>query len=389
LDAIHQAAKQEVDEAIAWASERPLARVEDVLLDVYAGGPYRPDPSQPSPPRLLEPPEGGQELTLGKAVLDAMNVAMDMDKNVVLFGEDVGKPGGLYKTSAGLFEKFGGQRAVSTPIAETAIIGAGIGAAMAGMRPICEIMFSDFLGVCLDQIANHAAKQRYMSGGETGVPMTIRVMCGPSAAGGSGAQHSQSLEAWLLHVPGLKVVYPSTPREAKGLLLSCIWDEDPCVIIENTKLVNGKKGFVPEGDYRIPIGVADIKRHGKDISIITYGWQVHEALAAAVKLESDGIDVEVVDLRTLLPLDYETFLASITKTRRALVLTAAVGFCGFAAELAATISSELHERLLQPVRRLTGMFAPISFARHVEALQMPNAANIRTTILDMFSSERK
>jgi pyruvate/2-oxoglutarate/acetoin dehydrogenase E1 component len=171
--------------------------------------------------------------------------------------------------------------------------------------------------------------------------------------------------------------------------VECIWDDDPCVIIENTKLVNGKKTPVPEGDYRIPIGVADIKRRGKDLSIITYGWQVPEALGAAALLEKDGIDIEVVDLRTLMPLDYATMLSSVEKTRRALVVTASVGFCGYAAELAATISLDLHARLLQPVRRLTGAYAPISFARHHEIAQMPNAASIRDTVLAMMAEQRQ
>jgi pyruvate/2-oxoglutarate/acetoin dehydrogenase E1 component/TPP-dependent pyruvate/acetoin dehydrogenase alpha subunit len=389
LEKIDAAAKAEVDDAIAWALGRPLVPMEEATTDVYAGGVYTPDSRHPIAAQAVRPPgKSDRELTFGKAVLDAMDLAMATDKDVVLFGEDVGKPGGLYKTSEGLYAKYGAMRVVSTPIAETAIIGAGIGSALAGMRPICEIMFNDFLGVCMDQIANHAAKQRYMSGGKTNVPMTIRTMCGPSAAGGSGAQHTQSLEAWLLHIPGLKVVYPSTPLEAKGLLLSCIWDDDPCVIIENTKLVNGKKSPVPEGDYRIPIGVADIKRHGKDLSIITYGWQVQEALTAATMLEKEGIDIEVVDLRTLMPLDYATMLSSAAKTRRALVVTASVGFCGYSAELAATISADLHGQLLQPVRRMTGAYAPISCARHHEVAQMPNADSIRGAVLAMMTERR-
>ena len=326
-------------------------------------------------------------MTLGGAIRDAMDVALTASKDVVLMGEDVGKPGGLQKTSQGLWAKHGADRILSTPIAETAIIGAGIGAALAGMRPICEIMFSDFLGVCLDQIANHAAKQRFMSGGRTPLPMTIRCMLGPNPIGGTGAQHTQSLEAWLLHIPGLKVVYPSTPREAKGLLTSCIWDEDPCVMFENTKLIHTQKGPVPAGDYRVPIGVADVKRQGKDFTVITYGWQVHEALAAAGELAKDGIDVEVVDLRSLLPLDYPTVLDSVRKTRRALVLTAATQFGGFSGEIASTVNEQLWRELRGPVQRMGADFAPIGYARHLEMAQIPRSAAIVKRIRGMVKAD--
>jgi len=382
LDDFDAAAKAEVDEAITWALSRPQTGVEELERDIYDKPEYLPRPGQY--PRFAdhEPSPSGPttQLTLGAAVRDAMEVAMAASKDVILLGEDVGKPGGLQKTSVGLYDKFGGDRIISTPIAETAIVGAGIGAALAGMRPICEIMFSDFLGVCLDQVANHAAKQRFMSAGQTSVPMTMRVMLGPNPFGGTGAQHTQSLEAWLLHVPGLKVVYPSTPREAKGLLATCIWDDDPCAIFENTKLLHTQKGEVPQGDYRIPLGVADIKRVGKDISVVTYGWQVHEALAAAVELQKDGIEVEVVDLRSLLPLDYPTVFESVRKTRRALVLTAATQFCGFSGEIASTINEELHRELHLPAQRMGAPYSPIGYARQLEAAQLPRAAGIAERI---------
>jgi len=382
LQKLEADAKQEVQEAIEWALAKPATEVNELLKDIYSDERMVPRPGYYPSFGAHEPEPAGEqsEMTLGGAVRDAMDVALTASRDVVLMGEDVGKPGGLQKTSQGLYAKHGADRILSTPIAETAIIGAGIGAALAGLRPICEIMFSDFLGVCLDQIANHAAKQRFMSGGKTPLPMTIRCMLGPNPIGGTGAQHTQSLEAWLLHIPGLKVIYPSTPREAKGLLLSCIWDEDPCVFFENTKLIHTQKGQVPAGDYRVPIGVADVKREGKDLSVITYGWQVHEALAAAGELAKEGIDVEVVDLRSLLPLDFPTVLESVRKTRRALVVTAATQFAGFSGEIASTINEELWKDLRGPAQRMGADFAPIGYARHLEMAQMPRAVSIAARI---------
>jgi 2-oxoisovalerate dehydrogenase E1 component len=325
-------------------------------------------------------------MTMVEAIRNAQDLALELNPEVILLGEDIGDPpGGLYLTSQGLQTKHGKHRVLPTPIAETAIIGAGIGAALAGMKPVCEIMFSDFLGVCIDQIANHAAKQRFMSGGKSHVPMTIRVLGGPNMMGGSGAQHSQALEAWLLHIPGIKVVTASTPRDAKGLLTSCIHDEDPCVFLESTRLLNSIKGEVPEGDFRIPLGVADVKRKGSDVTIIAYGWQVHEALAAAEKLAADKIEAEVIDLRSLVPLDYATVLESVRKTKRAVVVHAAVRFCGFGAEIASTLSEELHDVLAGPVRRLGGDYSPIAFARPLEAEQFPNAERIAQTVRQMMT----
>ena len=222
-----------------------------------------------------------------EAVREAQDLALALDKTVFLLGEDIGDPpGGVFKTSAGLQTKYGA-RVRPTPIAEQAIVGAAIGASLVGMRPVAEIMFNDFAGVCIDQIYNHAAKQRYMSGGKTHVPLTIRMMVG-GGIGGFGAQHSQSLEAWLLHTPGLKVVYPSTAFDAKGLLLSCIFDEDPCIQLESIKLLFSARDEVPTGDYRVPLGVAKMRREGADISLISYGWQMPECLAAAETVAKGG-----------------------------------------------------------------------------------------------------
>lgn len=381
LDDIDAIEKRAVNEALEWALTCDPADLGEVERDVYAGD------VQPRAGIYVRHAEresaytgDTQDLTMGGAICDAMDAAMSADREVVLMGEDVGHPGGLQKTSQDLIKKHGRDRVLSTPIAESAIIGAGIGSALVGMRPICEIMYSDFLAVCMDQIANHAAKQRFMSGGISNLPMTIRVMIGPSPLGGSGAQHTQSFEAWLLHVPGMKVVYPSTAREAKGLLMSCIHDDDPCVHLESTRLMHTQRGAVPTGDYRIPIGVADVKRTGTDLSIITYGWQVHESLAAATELAKEGIDVEVVDLRTLMPLDYPTMFESVTKTGRVLVVTAATQFCGMSGEIASTVAEVLHRELKAPVSRLGANYAPIGYARALEQAQLPHAGTIATRV---------
>jgi 2-oxoisovalerate dehydrogenase E1 component len=311
-----------------------------------------------------------------EAIVSAQDIALEKDKGVFLLGEDIGDPpGGVFATSRGLQTKYGAERVRPTPIAETAIIGAGIGAALVGMRPVAEIMFNDFAGVCLDQIFNHAAKQRYMSGAATHVPMTVRMMVG-GGIGGFGAQHSQSLEAWLTHSPGLKVAFPSTPFDAKGLLLSCIFDEDPCIMLESIKLLRGIRGEVPLEDYRIPLGVAKVRREGTDISLISYGWQVAECLAAAEELAKDGVSAEVIDLRTLVPLDYARVLDSVKKTRRALVVHAATEFCGFGGELASTINEECFSVLKAPACRLGADYAPIAYSREIEMNQIPSANSI-------------
>jgi len=236
----------------------------------------------------------------------------------------------------------------------------------------------------MDQIANHAAKQRFMSGAATHVPMTMRMMVG-GGTGGFGAQHSQSLEAWLTHIPGLKVAYPSTAYDAKGLLLSCIFDEDPCVHLESIKLLFTLKEETPVEDYRIPLGVARLRREGGDISLITYGWQVQECLAAAERLAAEGISAEVIDLRTLVPLDYARVFDSVKKTGRALVVHAATEFCGFGAELAATIGRELFGKLKAPVERLGADFAPIAYSREIELNQIPNQGSIAARVRELLA----
>jgi 2-oxoisovalerate dehydrogenase E1 component len=377
LAAIDQAAQDEVDQAIKKAMASPVTPAEETLIDVFADASVPPRRGH-YPQREAEAQPAGDTKTMAmfEAVRDAQEIALATDKNVFLIGEDIADPpGGVFKTSLGLQGKFGKDRVLPTPIAEQAIIGAGIGASLVGMRPVAEIMFIDFAGVCMDQIFNHAAKQRYMSGAATHVPMTIRMLVG-GGVGGFGAQHSQSLEAWLTHTPGLKVTFPSNPADAKGLLLSCIFDEDPCVQLESIKQLLGARGEVPLGDYRIPLGVAKVRREGSDISFITYGWQVDECLAAAEELAKEGVSAEVIDLRTLVPLDYHRVLDSVRKTRRALVVHAATEFGGFGGELASTIGEELFSVLKAPVGRLGADYAPIAYSRDIEMSQIPSARSI-------------
>jgi pyruvate/2-oxoglutarate/acetoin dehydrogenase E1 component/TPP-dependent pyruvate/acetoin dehydrogenase alpha subunit len=378
LAGIDAAAAAEVAEAIEFASASSPIGTDDMLNDVYAD-PVDVPRRGVFPIREAEVAVSGEtrKMAMYEAVISAQDYALGADKGVFLLGEDIGDPpGGVFKTTAGLQTKWGKERVRPTPIAEQAIIGAATGAALVGMRPVAEIMFADFMGVCLDQITNHAAKQRYMSGGATNVPMTMRILCA-GGLGGFGAQHSQSLEAWLLHVPGLKVVYPSTTLDARGLLTSCIFDDDPCVHLESMALLFGaSKEEVPLGDYRVPFGVAKVRREGTDISLITFGWQVYQCLAAADELAKEGVSAEVIDLRSLMPLDYHRVLDSVKKTRRALVVHAATEFCGLGSEIASTINEELFPILKGPACRFGADYSPISFSKEIEAKQMPHTASI-------------
>ncbi len=315
-------------------------------------------------------------LTMSAAIAQALDLALARDPAVFVLGEDIEDPiGGVMRATAGLSTRHGRQRVRNTPISEQAIVGAAIGASLAGMRPVAEVMLMDFLAVCMDQVANHAAKLRYMSGGRTHVPITLR-----TAVGGGrqfGAQHSQSLEAWLMHVPGLKVAVPSTPADAKGLLTSCIADDDPCIHMETMSLLF-TRGPVPEGVHTLRLGEAAVRRAGDDVTVVSWGWQVPEALAAAETLAKEGTSVEVLDLRTLVPLDRAAVLASVARTRRVVVVHAATRFAGPGAELAATISAELFGELAAPVARLGSAYAPVPYAAELERLLYPD----RTSIVD-------
>ena len=382
LAQIDNAAKAEVKEAVGFALASAVTGEEEMLLDVYGDPTVVPKRGQREK-RAEEAHHTGEtrEMAMFEAIQDAQELALQLDDSVFFLGEDIGESGGVFKCFKGMQDKWG-ERVRPTPIAEQAIIGCATGAALVGMRPVAEIMFCDFVGVCLDQIVNHAAKQRYMSGGATHVPLTIRTIAG-GGIGGFGAQHSQSTEALLLHTPGLKIVYPSTPTEAKGLLLSCIFDDDPCIQFESMMLTYALREEVPLGDYRIPLGVAKVKRVGSDISLITYGWQVMHCLKAAEELAKVGISAEVLDLRTLMPLDYDRILTSVEKTGRALVVHAATEFCGLGAEIASTINEALFTQLKAPASRFGAAYAPIAYSKIIETAQIPHAGSIAARVREL------
>jgi pyruvate dehydrogenase E1 component beta subunit len=308
---------------------------------------------------------------------------MRADPRVFLLGEDIGVYGGAFGVTKGMFQEFGEERVRDTPLSEHAITGAAAGAAMTGMRPVVEIMFSDFLTIALEQLANQAAKARYQFGGQVSVPMVLRT------AGGSGTgaaeQHSQSLEAWVCHVPGLKVVIPSTPYDAKGLLKSSIEDPNPVVFIEQ-KLLYRQKGPVPDPaeEYTIPLGVADVKRIGRDLTIVTYGRMVPRCLEAAGKLSEDGIDAEVIDIRTLVPLDSSCIIESVKKSGRAMIVHEACQTAGFGAEIAAVIAaSDAFFHLDAPIRRVAGLDVPIPYNPVLEASVVPTIEKIMAAAKDL------
>lgn len=312
----------------------------------------------------------------------ALHDAMNTDPNVIVFGEDLADPegGGVVGVTKGLSTAFGDTRVRSTPISEQAIIGAGIGAAIAGLRPVTEIMLMNFTTVAMDMIVNHAAKLRFMSGGQTHVPMVIRTMTGTGL--GNGGQHSDYLEAWFAHTAGLKVVTYSTPAEAYGLLLSAIFDDDPVIFIEDI-LGYFSPGPAPERGKAIPLGKANVVRAGTDVTIISYGAMVNKALAAATALAKSGVQAEVVDLRTIAPYDAETVLASVSKTGRALIVHEATRAYGVGAEIAAELSQRLHGRLKAPVQRVGSAFCAVPYSKPLETAFAPTAASIEAAVRAM------
>jgi pyruvate dehydrogenase E1 component beta subunit len=322
-----------------------------------------------------------REITYAQAIREAMSEEMRRDPKVFLLGEDVGVYGGAFGVSAGMIQEFGEERVRDTPISEAAITGAAVGAAITGMRPIVEIMFSDFLTIAMDQLANQAAKVRYQFGGQAAVPMVLRA---PGGSGtGAAAQHSQSVEAWVCNVPGLKVVIPSTPYDAKGLLKTAIRDDNPVVFLEQ-KLLYRTKGPVPEEEYTLPLGSAEVKRPGRDLSLISYGRMVPRSLEVAAALAKEGLEVEVVDIRSLRPLDTATIVASARKTGRVLVVHEAPQFGGFGGEIAAAVGdSEAFYYLDAPIRRLGAMETPVPYNRHLEAHVVPTAERITAAVRDL------
>jgi pyruvate/2-oxoglutarate/acetoin dehydrogenase E1 component len=312
------------------------------------------------------------QLMYREALRAALFEEMRRDPRVFVIGEEVGRYGGAYAVTKGLLEEFGAQRVVDAPISEASTVGLGVGAAVVGLRPVVELMYVDFIGLAGDQIANQMAKLRYMTGGQVTVPMVLRTQGGTGRS--AGAQHSQSLEAWLVHVPGLRVVMPATPADAKGLLKSAIRSDDPVVFIEHKGLY-ALKGEVPDGEHLVPLGQARLAREGKQVSIITYSRMVHFALEAARILEEEGVDAEVLDLRCLAPLDWDAVLASVRRTRRAVVVSEAHRTAGFSAELAARIGEEAFDVLEAAVARVAAKDVPVP-ATHLEKLSIPSPEEI-------------
>jgi pyruvate/2-oxoglutarate/acetoin dehydrogenase E1 component len=319
------------------------------------------------------------EKTYREAIIEALAEEMRRDDRVVLIGEDVGKFGGAMGASKGLFAEFGPERVIDTPISEAAIVGSALGMALTGQRPVAELMFIDFVGVCMDQIANQVAKVRYMLGGQVKVPLVIRTQGG--AGKGYAAQHSQSLEAWFTHIPGLKVVMPSKPGDAKGLLKSAIRDDNPVMFIEH-KLLYNLKGEVPEDpEYLIPLGVAEVKREGSHLTLVSYSRQVLNCLEAAGELSRHGIEAEVIDLRTLRPMDFETIAASIQKTGRLVTVEEGYPQCGIGAEIIARACERCMDSLDMPPIRIAAKDTPIPFARVLEQATIPSPQSIAQRIL--------
>ncbi|PWH20890.1 MAG: alpha-ketoacid dehydrogenase subunit beta [Ardenticatenia bacterium] len=330
-----------------------------------------------SPDLIVQVPPGvpAKEMSYQEAIREALREEMMRDPSVFLLGEDIGKHGGAFGVTRTLYDQFGPERVRNTPISENTIAGAAIGAALVGMRPVAEIMFVDFSGLAIDQIANQAAKLRFMTGGQCKVPMVVRMPQGGGAGKSTAAQHSQSLEVWYAHIPGLKVVFPSTPYDAKGLLKAAIRDDNPVVFLEH-KFLYSFRGLVPEEDYVLPLGKCDVKRQGSDVTVVASGYMVWHAMAAAKQLEQEGISVEVVDVCTISPLDEETIGRSVRKTGRAVVVAEAVRSYGPASEWAMVIIEQAFDYLKAPIVRLTGRFAPVPFADSIEKGFWPDTGDV-------------
>ena len=328
-----------------------------------------------------------RELSFAQAIREALDEELARDENIILFGEDIGKWGGVFRTTEGLMEKYGPERVVDTPLSEEGYVGLAVGIAMTGMHPVPEIMFGDFITLAMDQIVNQAAKMRYMTGGQVKVPITIRATMGGGRS--SGAQHSQSWHAWFAHVPGLKVVVPSTPYDAKGLLKTALREPNPVVFFEDKVMYQKIKGNVPEEEYVIPFGEADIKRSGDDVTIIALSRMVHSALAAADRLAEKGISAEVIDPRTLTPLDEKTLVESVCKTGGAVIVDEGYNRFGVTAELAAVIARGAFDYLDAPIERLGALDVPIPFTPPLEFATIPDEERIVAAVLRVLEGRRR
>ncbi|HEV2507200.1 MAG TPA: alpha-ketoacid dehydrogenase subunit beta [Mesorhizobium sp.] len=327
-----------------------------------------------------------RELSYAQAIQEAMAIAMEQDERVFLMGEDIGVYGGAFQVTGDLVERFGSERVMDTPISELGGAGVAVGAALTGLRPIFEFQFSDFATLAMEQIVNQAAKMRFMLGGEVSVPVVMRFPAGSGT--GAAAQHSQSLEAWLGHVPGLKVIQPATPHDVKGMLLAAVADPDPVMIFEH-KLLYKMKGPVPEGHYTVPIGKADIRRQGRDLTIVATSIMVHKALEAAAALQAEGIDIEVIDLRTVRPMDKQTIIDSVKKTSRLLCVYEAVKTLGIGAEVSAVVAeSDAFDYLDAPIVRLGGAEVPIPYNPDLEKATVPQVPDIIAAARDLAKGKR-
>ena len=321
-----------------------------------------------------------REMFYAEALNDALRIEMKRDPRVIVLGEDIAEHGGAFQVTAGLLAEFGPDRIRQTPISEIGLVGTAVGAALTGLRPVAELMYIDFSGLAMDQIVNQAAQNRFMFGGQARVPLVVRTQGGSGR--GNAAQHSKSLEAWFTHVAGLKVVMPATPADAKGLLAAAIRDDDPVMFIEH-KLLYRTKGQVPAGEHVVPLGKADVKREGSDVSIVTWSRELLFSLEAAARLADEGINAEVVDVRSLVPLDKDAILSSVRKTRRCLVVHEAIKRGGYGGEIVALVAEEAFDDLDAPPRRLAGRETPIPYAQPLELGVVPQVADIVNAARDL------
>lgn len=328
-----------------------------------------------------------RELTFAQAIREALDEEMARDEKIFVLGEDVGAWGGVFRTTETLFQKYGADRVIDTPLSEEGFVGLSVGAAMTGMHPVPEIMFGDFITLVMDQIVNQAAKMRYMTGGQVQVPITIRATMGGGRS--SGAQHSQSWHAWFAHVPGLKVVLPSTPYDAKGLLKTALREPNPVLFFEDKVMYHKVKGPVPEEEYLIPFGKADIKREGKDVTLVALSRMIHPTLAAAERLAAEGISAEVIDPRTLAPLDEVTLINSVAKTGGAVIVDEGYNRFGTTAELAAVIAHGAFDYLDAPIERLGAMNVPVPFSPVLEFATIPDEEKIIAAVHRIMEGRRR